>query len=113
MTMPMKNIIVLHTTVSKVEDAQKISEILLTEKLIGCAQIEGPIQSMYTWKGTVESEPEFKLSVKTSSNLSDRVIEIIKKHHPYEVPEIIGNRLDYCSEEYQNWLIGEVINESA
>ncbi|WP_458777465.1 divalent-cation tolerance protein CutA [Desulforhopalus sp. 52FAK] len=109
----MKNIIVLHTTVSKIEDAQKIASLLLGEKLIGCAQIDGPIESIYTWKDAIETEQEYRLSVKTTNALSTRVMEMIQKHHPYEVPEIVGNRLEYCSKEYQNWLIGEVNNESA
>ena len=113
MTMPMKNIIVLHTTVSKIEDARKIVEILLRKKLVGCAQIDGPIESMYTWKDVVEVEQEYRLSVKTTSGLAARVIEMIQNHHPYELPEIVGNRLEYCSEDYKNWLIGEVNNESA
>lgn len=109
----MKNLVVLHTTVSKIEDAQNISAILLKEKLIGCAQIDGPIQSIYTWKDAIETEQEFRLSVKTTNALSLEVMDMIQKHHPYELPEIVGSKLEYCSEDYKNWLIGEVKNESA
>ena len=104
----MKNIVVLHTTVSKIEDARKLTKILLDEKLIGCAQIEGPIDSMYRWNNAIESAKEYRLSVKTISDLSAKVMNTIKINHPYELPEIVGNSYEVCSEEYRNWLIDEV-----
>lgn len=113
LTMPMKNIVILHTTVSKIEEARKLTKILLDKKLIGCAQIEGAIESMYRWNNAIESGKEYRLSVKTTSDLTTKVMDTIKKHHPYELPEIVGNNYEFCSEEYRNWLIGEVNNESA
>lgn len=109
-TTPMKNIIVLYTTVADIEDARKMAHILLSLKFIACAQIDGPIESVYRWEGTMESEKEYRLSVKTIDDLAEQVIEKIKTLHPYELAEIVGQPVMYCSEEYKNWVASEVNN---
>lgn len=106
----MKNIIVLHTTVAKIEDARKIAQGLLDLKLIACAQIDGPIESIYKWKDAIETEKEYRLSVKTIDDLADQVIEKMKTLHPYEVAEIVGQPLLYCSKDYKIWVASEVNN---
>ena len=109
-TTPMKNIIVLHTTVANIEDARKIAHVLLSLKLIACAQIDGPIESVYSWEGTMETEKEYRLTVKTIDDLADQVIEKMKALHPYEIAEIVGQPFLYCSEDYKNWVASEVNN---
>ena len=112
-TVPMKNIIVLRTTVAKREDARKIAQILLDIRLVACAQIDGPIESIYRWKGSIETSKKYRLSLKTISDFAPQVIEKIQSIHPYEVAEIVGESLQLCSMEYQNWLLGEVSDVSA
>ena len=109
----MKNIIVVHTTVEKKKDAEKIAQLLLERRLIACAQIEGPIQSIYRWKEAIETAKEYRLSVKSTADLAARVMDTIQSNHPYEVAEITGHPLEYCSPAYQNWLVREVENVSA
>lgn len=109
----MKNTIILHTTVAKIEDARKISQILLEQKLIGCAQISGPIESIYRWDDTIATEKEYTLTMKTTSELADETMAVIEANHPYDVAEIVGHRLDFCSTKYHDWLVGEVKNVSA
>lgn len=109
----MKNIIVVHTTVEHLEDAEKISQILLDKRLIACAQIDGPIHSIYRWEESIENAQEYRLSVKSTAERAARVMETIQANHPYEVAEITGHRLEYCSSEYQDWLIEEVEDVSS
>lgn len=112
-TTPMKNIIVLHTTVENIEDARKMAQELLNLRLIACAQIDGPIESMYRWNDSIQTEKEYRLSVKSTDDLASQVVEKIKTLHPYEVPEIVGHPLTYCLEEYQNWVKSEVNDAEA
>lgn len=109
-TMPMKKIILLQTTVSDIKDARKIAKILLQENLIACAQIDGPLESIYRWKDKVETETEYRLGVKTTEDLAEEVISAIEKNHPYDLPEIVGNAYELISTEYANWVAGEVEN---
>lgn len=107
----MKNIIILTTTFSTKEDAKQMAASLIEKKIIGCAQVSGPIDSMYHWQGVVESEQEFKLSVKTLPSHAEKTMDAIKEMHPYDVPEIIGEKTDFCSTEYYEWLKNEVAGE--
>ena len=46
----MKTIVLISTTLENKADAERIAELLLERKLIACAQISGPITSLYRWK---------------------------------------------------------------
>jgi periplasmic divalent cation tolerance protein len=107
----MKNIITLHTTLAGIDDARNISTLLLDQKLIACAQISSPIESIYRWKDKIETALEYTLTVKTTEDLAQKVIAVIEDNHPYDVPEIIGQRLDFCAKGYQQWLETEVKND--
>lgn len=107
----MKNLTILQTTVSKVDDARSLASILLEKKLIGCAQIDGPIESIYRWKDKIEQDEEFRLTVKTTTALADKTMSTIEEHHPYEVPEIIGSTMEIVAEKYGQWLEDEVDGE--
>jgi periplasmic divalent cation tolerance protein len=48
------------------EEAKKIAKHLLEKKLIGCANIFGPINSIYNWQDKIIYETEFVLIAKTS-----------------------------------------------
>ncbi len=104
----MATIVLLSTTTEKKEDAENIAKDLLSKKLIACAQISGPIYSHYRWQGKLEHSEEFVLSVKTASHLFDVVKAAIADLHPYELPEIIGNSALETTEEYLQWVLGEV-----
>ena len=70
----MKNIIAIHTTLANIDEARKIATILLDQKLIACAQISSPIESIYRWKDKVETAIEYKLTVKTTEDAAQQVI---------------------------------------
>ncbi len=110
LTMPMKKIIILTTTVSDIKDARGIAQILLENKLIACAQVDGPIESIYRWKDKIENDTEFRLGVKTTTELAEKVISVIQQNHPYELPEIVGNSYEFGSTDYASWVAGEVKN---
>ena len=39
------------TTASTEEEAMRIAESLVTARLAGCVQVEGPVTSVYRWQG--------------------------------------------------------------
>ncbi|MDA8043024.1 MAG: divalent-cation tolerance protein CutA, partial [Pirellulales bacterium] len=51
--------------------------------------IDGPIRSVYQWKGSIENDQEFRLLIKTSQESLDGCVAALKKQHPYELPEIV------------------------
>ena len=91
------------TTVTTRDDARRIADILLTERLAACVQFL-PIESHYVWKGERMTEPEIMLLAKTRADLFDRVIARIKALHPYETPEIVAQNFSAGFAPYLAWI---------
>ena len=102
----MKNtgrIIVLITT-SGEEEAHKIAELLLNEKKAACVNIVPAVDSLFRWEGKIETAKESLLLVKTKASLFPGIVELVKRMHSYEVPEIIALPIIAGSEDYVKWL---------
>ena len=88
------------------EDARRVAGALLAEKLAACVQLM-EIESHYVWKGETRHEPEVMLLAKTRTELFVRVIERIKKLHPYETPEIVAQSFTAGFAPYLDWIEAE------
>ena len=98
-----KYIIVLVTTASK-DEAEKIIQHLLDEKLIACANIIGPVTSFFRWSGKVEKAEECLVLMKSRRDLFEKLAEAVKAIHSYEVPEILAVPVVEGSKAYLDWL---------
>ena len=101
--MYVNQIIVITTTLPTLEEAQHIAETLVTRKLCACAQIAGPLQSIYPWKGNLEKAQEYKLSLKAPCSHKSRLKSALHSMHPYEIAEIVLTDTQ-VSQEYYQWL---------
>ncbi len=104
----MKQISLISSTLENKKDAERIAGLLLDQKLIACAQIAGPITSIYRWNGETTSATEFTLSLKTAPSLTEAVKTLLLQEHPYDLPEIIVQEIANSSHEYSEWVHGEV-----
>jgi periplasmic divalent cation tolerance protein len=107
----MKSYIQVFTTTETKEEAEKIAQYLVEQKLAACVQITGPIASIYRWKGKVENAQEWLCLIKTREDFYIRVETAIKKLHSYETPEIIAVPIVKGSKEYLNWIEDELENK--
>ena len=80
--------IVLSTAGSE-QEAHKIAHILVKRRLAACVNILPQIQSIYRWKGEIESAQEWLLLIKTRADKFPAVRDAIGELHSYEVPECI------------------------
>lgn len=96
-------IIVLITTSSE-EEAHKIAELLVNEKKAACVNIVPRVDSFFRWEGKLDSAQESLLLVKTKTALFPEIVEMVKRTHTYEVPEIIALPIIAGSEAYLKWL---------
>lgn len=99
----MSHIIVLMTTATR-EEAEKITHSLLEKKLIACANIVGPVSSLFWWKEKINRENEFLVLMKTSAVLFEKLATSIKQMHSYEVPEILAVPITKGEPSYLEWL---------
>src|SRR6185437_11314000 len=97
---------IVTTTFANREDAGRVADALLAEKLAACVQLMA-IESHYVWKGETRNEPEVMLVAKTRTDLFERVIARVKALHPYEVPEIAAQEFAAGSVPYFDWIAAE------
>jgi|SRR5665647_468312 periplasmic divalent cation tolerance protein len=100
-------IIVLATTANKAE-AEKISQALLKERLIACANIINPVTSFFFWSGKIERAEECLMVMKSRRDLFAELAERLKGLHSYEVPEVLAIPIVEGSAAYLDW-ISEVL----
>ena len=96
------------TTAGSKEEAHKIARALLERRLAACVNIVGGVESIYRWKGAVETAEEWLLIVKTTAAAFERVRDAIQELHSYELPECITLPIEAGSRDYLNW-IGESV----
>ena len=92
--------IVALITTSSEEEARKIAELLVNEKKAACVSIVPGVDSVFWWEDKLDSARESLLLVKTKASLFPEIVELAKRVHNYEVPEItalpiIAGREDY------------------
>lgn len=96
--------VIVYVTTSDIEEAGKIGEIIVRERLAACANILDNIMSIYWWKGKIEKDNEALLLLKTRNEMVEKIISRIKELHSYEVPDITFIPLEHGSEDYLNWI---------
>lgn len=101
-----EHVIVTSTTGSE-QTARALAAGAIDAKLGACAQLVGPITSVYRWKGAVQTEPEWRVEIKTAADRVAALTEYIKANHSYDVPEIIATPITGGSAEYLSWLVHE------
>ena len=84
--------------------AREIAENLIDKKLAACVNIQPAGLSIYRWQGRVESAEEHLLLIKTLEDHYPKVETMIKKLHPYELPEIIAVPITSGLPDYLSWL---------
>ncbi len=83
---------------------------MVAERLAACAQIFGPVTSVYRWQGQIEEAAEWYCLLKTSTAAYPGLETRIRSLHPYEVPEIIATPIVFAAGSYAAWIESEVGN---
>jgi periplasmic divalent cation tolerance protein len=104
----MSEFIQVTTTTENNEDADRIATTLVDRRLAACAQVSGPIESVYWWQDKVERTREWVCSVKTRHELYALVEDSIQQLHPYEVPQIVAIPIVEGSAAYLRWMDEQV-----
>ena len=98
------NYLVVLTTLPTRAEGRRLAERVLKKKLAACVNILGPAQSLFWWKGKVDSAKECLLFIKTRQSHFNRLRTFLEKHHPYSVPEIIALPVKKGNASYLKWI---------
>ncbi|RZT88568.1 periplasmic divalent cation tolerance protein [Pseudonocardia sediminis] len=100
-----------HLVVTSTTDSEKSALALaagaVEAKLGACAQVVGPVTSVFRWEGEVQTEPEWRVEIKTAADRLTELTEHLRRHHTYDLPEIIATPIEGGSAEYLTWLVDE------
>jgi periplasmic divalent cation tolerance protein len=81
---------------------------VIERRLAACVNIVPHVESIFRWKGEVETSNESLLVIKTTAGMFERLRAALKELHSYEVPECIELTVTNGSEAYLDW-IGESV----
>ena len=97
--------IVVLVTCGSAKEARRIARAVVQQRMAACANIVAtPVQSVYRWKGRVESAKEFLLIIKTTQARFAKLKAEVKRLHSYDVPEIIALPIAAGGIDYLNWI---------
>ncbi|MBI3615985.1 MAG: divalent-cation tolerance protein CutA [Candidatus Omnitrophica bacterium] len=94
----------LLSTTGSLSEAQQLAKTLLQSRLAGCVNLIQGINSWYWWQGKLDHSREVLLLVKTSRDCLPKLAKLLKKHHSYQVPELIAVPIEWGDRNYLNWL---------
>ena len=100
------------TTVETHEQALDLSRKLVDARLVACAQVDGPLTSVYRWNGTVEQSEEWGLTLKFPAEKEDGLTQFLAANHPYEEPQWVHWEAD-ASVGYAEWVTRETSPDKA
>ena len=100
--------IVVFITAGNSEEAARLADMLLEQRLAACVQILPEMESVYRWQGKIERQKEVLLIAKTTKSRFDELESNVRAIHSYETPEIIALPLAAGSTPYLEWLNSSV-----
>jgi periplasmic divalent cation tolerance protein len=100
----MDNHIIIYITFPDKKAASIVVEQLLNHKYIACANLIDNVRSHFWWQGTIDETSEVMAIVKTTRAMFEKVVALVQRDHPYEVPEIIAVPIIAGSESYLKWI---------
>jgi periplasmic divalent cation tolerance protein len=100
--------IVVFSTVSSAEEAEKIAHGLVDARLAACVNVVPGLRSYYRWQGKLEDSAEFLLVIKSTKKHFEALCTLLEKLHSYEVPEVIAMPVVAGARNYLSWMDGEL-----
>lgn len=101
-----RNLRFVYVTTKDREEAVQIGTKIVEEKLAACANILDGMESIYWWKGEIETAQETVLVLKTTYSNVAKLTKRVKELHSYEVPCVVSLNIaeQEGSPDYLNWI---------
>ncbi len=93
------------------QNAEAIAAGIVKDGLAACVSIIPGLRSVYMWQGKVENSDEYLLLIKTHAHCYNRLETVIRRCHPYELPEIVSVPIETGLAEYLAWIDASVTKD--
>ena len=104
--MTASDFVVVLVTAGTADEAARIGRTLVEERLVACANVVGPIRSIYRWQDAVEDAGEHLLLLKARAADVPALETRVQALHSYDVPEVLALPVTAGSAAYLTWLAG-------
>ena len=98
----------VYMTAGSLEEAQRIGEALVREKLAACVNIIDGMQSLYVWEDALQKDREVVMIAKTTRDRVAELITMVKALHSYDCPCIVTFAIDGGNPDFLRWIGAEV-----
>jgi periplasmic divalent cation tolerance protein len=95
------------TTLDSQDAAVALAQKVVAARRAACAQVSGPVTSVYRWQGDVEQATEWYCVMKTTGAAYEALAAWIGQHHPYDTPELIATPVVAGAPDYLDWVTAE------
>ena len=97
----------VQTTTDSRPEAMELARAAVESRLAACAQVAGPVASMYWWDGALERTEEWLVLLKLPADRYDDLAAFLTERHSYDEPEIIALPIVTGSAAYLSWMRDE------
>jgi periplasmic divalent cation tolerance protein len=97
----------VQTTTDSRAEAMELSRAAVESRLAACAQVAGPVASVYWWEGSLERSEEWLVLLKLPADRYDELAAFLTEKHSYDEPEIIALPILAGSAAYLTWMRDE------
>ena len=102
--MSVSEFVVVLVTTANAEEGARLGRTLVEERLAACANVIGPMRSIYRWQGAVEDAEEHLVLLKARGADVAAVEARVQALHSYDVPEVLALPVTAGSASYLAWL---------
>jgi periplasmic divalent cation tolerance protein len=97
----------VQTTTDSRAEAMELARAAVEARLAACAQVAGPIVSMYWWDDGIERAEEWLLMLKLPATGYQALADFLADRHSYDEPEIVATPIVAGSDAYLSWITEE------
>ncbi|WP_041069860.1 divalent-cation tolerance protein CutA [Candidatus Ishikawella capsulata] len=102
--MEVQSAIIVWCTVPDQATAEMLAKETLKEKITTCVTILPHVKSIYLWENNIVTSDELQMLFKGNACHQQELFKLIKKLHPYKLPEIFSILIDSGEAKYLTWL---------
>jgi periplasmic divalent cation tolerance protein len=100
----MSHELIVFVTTPNNDEAARIADALVSERLAACVNIVPTIESIYRWEGKVTRDSETLMIIKSTDERYPELERRVKELHSYSTPEVVALKIERGSQNYIEWL---------
>jgi len=100
-------ICLLYMTAADADEARRIGDALVAERLAACVNIIPGMTSVYRWEGRIQHDSETVMIAKTRAELVERVTARVRALHSYDCPCVVALPVAGGNPAFLSWISEE------